>query len=271
MKDLEEGAIRSALRALGGRSSAPIHVLEQTTSSNDDARRLANEGAAHGTIVVANTQSAGRGRAGHTWHSPAGENVYLSLLLRPKLDPLVLPRFTLVVGLVVARLVETFCPAKALVKWPNDVLIAERKIAGVLVEGQLRGGRVGSVVVGIGLNVRGRSFPSELQPIATSLALQGGENLERSGVVAALVAGVLGKLALFGAQGLAPFVDALRERDALFERRVQIGDVSGVAQGIDAEGRLRVRDDDGREHALVSGEVVAACAAADVDASLRPL
>ncbi len=267
MKDLDERAIRSALDALGA-PQAPIHVLESTTSTNDDARRLAAEGAAHGTFVVSDTQSAGRGRGGHTWHSPEGANIYLSLLLRPNLDALILPRFTLVVGLVVARAVEAFCPARALVKWPNDVLIEGRKVAGVLVEGQLRGGRVSSVVVGVGVNVHDQTFPQELQAIATSLAAEGGANLDRSRVVASLVAGVVKELALFEAQGLAPFLDALRERDALFARRVHMADVSGVALGIDGEGRLRVRDDRGEEHAVVSGEIALACAAPDVDASL---
>jgi BirA family biotin operon repressor/biotin-[acetyl-CoA-carboxylase] ligase len=145
--------------------------------------------------------------------------------------------------------------ARVAIKWPNDVLAADRKIAGVLVEGQLRGTEVVSLIIGVGVNVRTRDFPPEIAARATSLALLGCPDLDRSTLAAALLAALGGAVIRYEQEGLEGFSSALARRDALYGRHVTVGDIAGIAAGIDAEGRLLVRAKGGAVIPVVSGEV----------------
>jgi BirA family biotin operon repressor/biotin-[acetyl-CoA-carboxylase] ligase len=257
LSDLSAGAVERALDALGAAVGRPLSVRAVTGSTNDDARAAAASGAPHGAAFLADAQTKGRGRGGHTWHSPPGENLYLSLLLRPKVPPASVAPVTLAVGVAVARVVEQIVAGRApvWVKWPNDVLAGDRrKLAGVLVEGQLRGELVSSLVVGVGMNVRASAFPEEIAGRATSLALLGCEGLDRSAIAAALIAGIGAAVARFEVDRLASFRDDLARLDALRGARVEVGGVRGVAEGIDGEGRLLVRGEGGVAR-VVSGEV----------------
>ena len=256
--DLDERAIRAELARLGARPERPIRIEPTTGSTSDDARAAAAAGAPAGAAFVADAQSSGRGRGAHVWHSPPGENVYLSLVLRPRVEPARLAPISLVVGAAVARVVERRAGegAGVTVKWPNDVLAGGRKIAGVLVEGQLRGDRVSSIVAGVGLNVRTRSFPDELAERATSLALLGCADLDRSLLVAERLVEIAAAGRAVDRDGLASVRPELSRRDALAGRRVIAGELAGVASGIDEDGRLLVRDGSGIDHAVVAGEVV---------------
>jgi BirA family biotin operon repressor/biotin-[acetyl-CoA-carboxylase] ligase len=212
--------------------------LRSTTSTNERARVLASAGAPSGTLVTAGVQTAGRGRQGRTWSAPPGRALLLSLILR-ETDPLI----SLRAGLAVADLAG---PA-ALVKWPNDVLLDDRKLAGILVEARPEDGWA---VVGIGVNVAVEldELPPELRDRAATLGRA------PDGVEPALRE-LLGHLAARLAEPPAATLDALRARDALRDRPVRWAQGSGTGAGIDAGGGLLVRLADGTLRTLDAGEV----------------
>ena len=153
---------------------AHVAVAEVTGSTNHDLMAAARAGAGHGQVLFAEEQTRGRGRLGRHWHSPRGVNLYFSVLLYPpRLDITQFPPFALVAGLAVAEAIHEATGLSAKVKWPNDVLIGRRKVAGLLTEA-LPGSPAG-LVVGVGLNVNQDRFPPDLREIATSLALATGQ------------------------------------------------------------------------------------------------
>jgi BirA family biotin operon repressor/biotin-[acetyl-CoA-carboxylase] ligase len=212
--------------------------LRETTSTNERARELAMEGAPHGTLVTAGVQTAGRGRQGRTWTAPPGTALLLSLVLR-ELDALLPLRC----GLAVADLAGP----EARVKWPNDVLVADRKVAGILVEGRPQ---EGWTVVGIGVNAAldVAALPEDLRNRAGTLGRRPGE-LEAA--LAELLEALDHRLAVPAEAVLGD----LRERDALYGQPVGWTGGSGTGAGIDDSGGLRVRLGDGRETVLDAGEV----------------
>jgi BirA family transcriptional regulator, biotin operon repressor / biotin---[acetyl-CoA-carboxylase] ligase len=213
--------------------------LRSTPSTNERARALAVAGAPHGTLVTAGVQTAGRGRQGRTWTAPAGSSLLLSLVLR-EFDALLPLR----AGLAVAEIAGS----DALVKWPNDVLVKGRKVAGVLVEARPADGWA---VLGIGVNVAldVHDLPPELHGTAGTL---GRARTELEPTLAEL----LGALDAHLAQPADAIVDALRGRDALLDRPVAWSGGNGVGAGIDGSGALRVRLADGTLIVRESGEVL---------------
>ena len=275
MSDLDAARIARAIAAAGG-APRPITVASSTTSTNDDARAAAGRGAPDGAAFLAETQSAGRGRGGHTWHSPPAENLYLSIVARPRVPAASIAPITLAVGVAVADVLAARLGERAIVgvKWPNDVLAGGRKLAGVLVEGQLRGAEVSSLIIGVGVNVHAAAFPPELAARATSLALLGLAERERSELAAELILAIRAAVRRFEEQRLQGFLAAITRRDALLGQLVEVASVRGMAAGIDAEGRLLVRGEGGAITAIVSGEVVpveSACAEAASRCKLPPL
>lgn len=265
MSDLSEGAVLAVLARLGAPVGRPLSVVAETGSTNDDARLAAAQGAPHGAAFLADAQTKGRGRGGHTWHSPPGENLYLSMIARPSVPAASIAPVALAVGVAVARVVEAM-GVPVWIKWPNDVLAGERragepaihaakKLAGILVEGQLRGMEVASVIVGAGLNVHARSFPEEIARRATSLAMLGVMDRDRSAIAAALLAGIGAAITSFEQDRLASFTADLDRLDALRGARVEVSGVRGIAEGIDAEGMLLVRGADGSRNRVGTGEV----------------
>ena len=214
-----------------------LHVRE-IDSTNERARALAVAGAPHGTMVTAGVQTAGRGRQGRTWIAPPGTALLLSLVVR-EIDPLLPLR----AGLAVA---DVAGPA-ARVKWPNDVLVDGRKVAGILIEGRPQ---EGWAVVGIGLNAAldVADLPPELRDTAGTLGRSPNE-LEPT------LAELLGALERRLAEPAAAVVAALRDRDALAGRPVTWAGGAGTGAGVDEQGQLRVRLADGSEVALDAGEV----------------
>lgn len=237
--------------ALAGTLDVVVH--EETGSTNDDAKALAKALAAP-TLVVAEAQRAGRGRSGSRWHSPPGENLYASLLLRPAIAPERLPPLSLAVGCALLEVVDRHV-AGARIKWPNDVWIGGRKLAGILVEAQIVGDRVAAVIVGVGLNVGASSFPPELDRIATSLAREGASSLDRTALLAELARSVVAWVQRYALHGLTPALPMLEVRDALRGRRVRVGELEGRADGVDSQGRLKVRLDAGSVEPVVAGHV----------------
>ncbi len=227
----------SGVSAVPGELGRPRLHLRSTDSTNSRAQALAIAGAPHGTLVTADEQSAGRGRQGRSWTAPARRALLCSVVIRD--PPRLLP---LAAGVAVAEVSgET-----AQLKWPNDVLVAGRKVAGILVEGRPQ---ERWAVVGIGLNVavRPEDFPLELRERATTLGLA------PSAIEPALER-LLGALARWLAAGPEQVLAAVRQRDALHGRPVSWAQGTGIADGIDDQGRLRVITGDG-ETALAAGEV----------------
>ena len=254
--DLDASRIARALGELGSEIGRPLSVVEVTGSTNDDAKRAAAAGAPHGALFVADSQSSGRGRGAHVWHSPPRSNLYLSLVLRPTLPAVALAPITLAFGVAVARLCASRVSIAPAIKWPNDVYLGEAKMAGVLVEAQLRGDVPSSMVVGVGLNVAAQRFPPDLAGRATSLAAEGATDVDRSRLAAELSVALASAAAAFARDGLVTFAHELEAWDWLRGREVGVGDLYGVAEGIDREGRLLVRSGPDL-HSVVAGEVSA--------------
>jgi BirA family biotin operon repressor/biotin-[acetyl-CoA-carboxylase] ligase len=228
-------------------------------STSDLLAERARAGAQAGLVIAADAQTDGRGRLGRTWHSPPGENLYVSLLLRPRRPAVEIPPLTLLAGAAVARAVAPLGVAPRL-KWPNDVQLvdasgARRKLAGVLTEMVSAGTRVEHVVVGIGLNVNATAFPPELADRATSLRLALGRPMDRARVLAAVLDAFEPLYDEFEQRGPAGAVAAFTEFAAL-PQRCRVDDrLQGVALGVDPDGALRLRDDAGQIHRVISGEV----------------
>jgi BirA family transcriptional regulator, biotin operon repressor / biotin---[acetyl-CoA-carboxylase] ligase len=258
----DESSAAPTVGRLGTRWLGRVYEWHETCgSTNDLAAARARDGAAAGLVVAGGEQTAGRGRLGRAWHSPPGESLYVSVLLRPTRPAAEIPPLTLLAGAAVARALVALGLAPRL-KWPNDVqLVARegvRKVAGLLTEMSSEGGRVGHVVVGLGLNVNATAFPDELAARATSMRLVAGRAFERADVLAAVLAAFEPLYDEFEARGPAVAAAAWQPHAALGERcRVSVpgAPLEGVALGVDADCALRLRDDSGHIHRVLSGEI----------------
>ena len=159
--------------------TGPVHHFETLDSTNDLAKELAAQGAPEGAVVVAETQTGGRGRLGREWNSPPGVGLYVSLVLRPMLPPMELPQITLTTAVAVVRAVRRVAGVAPGIKWPNDLLFNGKKLGGILTEMETESDRIRHVVVGLGLNVNNPGFPPELAATATSLTLAAGGTFSR--------------------------------------------------------------------------------------------
>jgi BirA family biotin operon repressor/biotin-[acetyl-CoA-carboxylase] ligase len=235
-----------------------LTVVARTVSTNDDLLAAARSGAAEGRVIVAEEQTGGRGRRGRAWHSPPGANLYLSVLLRPgSASAAALPPLSLVAGLAVAEAVAELAPEIApRLKWPNDVLVGGRKLAGILNEAVDCPGSGLALVVGVGLNVNQEAFPDELREIATSLRLETGRPHVRAPLAAAVLRRLHACLAQVGEEGLAPLLSRWASRSSTLGRRVRCQDgPEGVATGLAPDGALLVTDDAGTLHQVGAGLV----------------
>lgn len=236
----------------------PLYTLDETTSTNDEAKRGAKNGEPHGATWVAESQTAGRGRQGRMWISPRGENLLFSVLARVACVPARLPPLALVAGLAVRDAVARAAPeADVRIKWPNDVLANGKKVAGVLVEATMRSNEVEAVIVGIGINVHTRQFPAEIADRATSVSLAGARAPDRATILVDVLETLDRDLSICAARGLGLVHARLVAADALRGKRVHGEQGEGVAEGIDLDGRLLVRRDDGVLARWSTGEVVA--------------
>lgn len=239
----------------GCRLGRPLIVKEVTGSTNDDAKALAAAGAGHGTAVLADRQTAGRGRLGRSWSSPAGENLYLSVIWRAGLAGSIPPTITLAAGLAVSEALDRFVPTPTAVKWPNDVRHGGRKLAGVLTEAMFRGTSPTAVVIGVGVNVRGERVAAEVADVATTLRMVGGADAPRAEVLRAMLAGLDETLTALMEGGFGAIRERLLARCETVGARVCVGELTGLAVGIDDDGALLVRGDDGVTRAARAGEV----------------
>ncbi|MGN0135688.1 biotin--[acetyl-CoA-carboxylase] ligase [Anaerotignum sp.] len=239
----------------------PVYFYEETDTTNDRIRDLAGEGAPEGTLAIAEQQTAGRGRKGRPWQAPAGTGVWMSLLLRPNIQPVQASVLTLLAGMALTEAVEEVTGMKPGIKWPNDILLNGRKLAGILTEMDCDMETIHSVTVGMGINVNTREFPEELQKIATSLYLEGGREYDRCEVVARSMAHMEALYGEFLAAGgrFAPFRERYCGKCLNMGKEVRvIGRETFLATALDItpEGELIVkRKDTGAEEVIFSGEV----------------
>ncbi|NQT31789.1 MAG: biotin--[acetyl-CoA-carboxylase] ligase [Deltaproteobacteria bacterium] len=224
-------------------------------STNDVAKRRAQEGAKEGTVIVAEEQTAGRGRIKRRWLSPRG-SIALSIILYPPLA--YLPSLIMVASLAVARSIEQVTGLKAKIKWPNDVLVNYKKICGILVESNVRGDKVDYAVIGIGINVNIKlsEFP-QIAPMATSLSRELGRDVPRREVIRSLLAEAE-KLYLALAAGDSVFRQ-WRDNLVTLGKKVQVSSgeatYSGIAESVASDGSLLLRQPDGSLLKIVAGDV----------------
>ena len=147
-----------------------LYYYPVTGSTNDEAFKLGIAGALEGTVVIADSQTKGRGRLQRSWHSPVSSNIYTSVILRPQIDPVRAPQISILAGIVVAEVLARYCPDKIKLKWPNDVLLDGKKVCGILSQAKTAVNEVDFIVLGIGINVNinYNQFPKEIQKLATS-------------------------------------------------------------------------------------------------------
>ncbi len=234
-----------------------------TNSTNSRAAEEAERGGAHGTIVCADAQTGGRGRFDRRWESPPGLNLYVSLLLRPPVDPRRAPQLTLVTAVALAAAVEDVAGIPSRLKWPNDLYLEGKKAAGILAEMSTDADRLRHVVIGVGLNVNAQAghFPGPLRKSATSLRMATGRTYRRAVVLARFLDRFAESYREFLAGGLAPLLPEWNRRSLLAGKRVMVrcpdGDVWGTAAGVDESGRLLFRrDGEQGEDRLSGGEVL---------------
>ncbi len=238
-------------------------VYSETDSTNADAVRMGGEGAPAGTLVVADSQRAGRGRRGRRWESPAGVSLYMSLLLRPSFSPNKASMLTLVMALSAAETIEKQTGLATGIKWPNDILIGGRKVCGILTEMAVEAEYIQQVVIGVGLNVnqaQAADFPEEIRDMAASLRMQAGTSFSRAALAAEMMASFEKNYEIFTrTEDLSALKNDYQKRLLTFHTEVRVldpqGEYTGFARGIQDTGELLVELPDGTVRQVYAGEV----------------
>ena len=244
----------------GGWIGKQVYFAEEVDSTNTWGKRLAEEGAPHGTLVVADEQTQGRGRRGRSWQSPKGTNISMTLILRPDLEPARASMLTIVMGLSVAQGLKELLKLPVQIKWPNDAVLNGHKLCGILTEMSAQIDYINYVVVGTGINVNLPEVPEELKDIATSLLIETGHRVNRAEVIGAVLRAFARNYESFLVRGdLTGLLNAYNEILANRDRQVRVLDpkepYEGVALGINARGELLVRKADGSISEVYAGEV----------------
>jgi BirA family biotin operon repressor/biotin-[acetyl-CoA-carboxylase] ligase len=240
----------------------PLHFFPTIDSTNTYAARLAREGAPEGTTVIADSQSGGKGRLGRSWASPPGVNLYLSVILRPPVSTAVAPQLNLLAAIAVADAVSETTRLSPAIKWPNDILVAEKKVCGILAEMQTETSGLQAVIVGIGVNINAplSAFPDELRDKASSLLITGGQTIDRSTFTASLLTHLEKSYVLWLQEGFSTLHSRWERYAAhLLGTRISVavpeGTVIGMVLGLDRDGGLLVQRDSGEQYRLLAGDV----------------
>ena len=244
----------------GGWIGTRVYFAEEVDSTNTWGKRLAEEGAPHGTLIVADEQTQGRGRRGRSWKSPKGTNISMTLILRPDLEPSRASMLTIVMGLSVAQGLKELLELPIEIKWPNDAVLNCHKLCGILTEMSAQIDYINYVVVGTGINVNLPEIPEDLKEIATSLLIETGHTVNRAEVIGAVMRAFARNYESFIETGdLSGLRDAYNEILANRDRQVRVLDpkdpYEGVALGINPRGELLVRKEDGSVSEVYAGEV----------------
>jgi len=242
-----------------------IHYHEEIGSTNSVLYKLAGNGASEGTVVIADMQTEGKGRLGRTWISPPGVNLYISVLLRPSIPAWEAPLLTFTASIAIVETMKKTGIREPLIKWPNDVVIENKKAAGVLTEMKPDGERAEFVIVGIGVNVNMtaeamRRDMGEVSKTATSLRQHLGREVDRAKFTADLLLEIEAWYRTFTGRGKAAIISEWSERWGAGGQRVRVSledktAFQGIAEGIDSDGHMLVRKEDGDLVTVVAGDV----------------
>jgi BirA family biotin operon repressor/biotin-[acetyl-CoA-carboxylase] ligase len=237
-----------------------IYHFFKTNSTNNVAMKLGEEGEPHGAVVLAEEQTAGRGRAGRKWISEPMAGIHATILVRPGVPPSQAPLLTLVAGVATHDAVTEQTGIEADIRWPNDILIQGRKCAGILTELRAEPDRVHFAAIGIGVNINQERMPCELANLATSLRIATGRMHSRVEFLARLLRSLEHYYNLFIARGAAPLIERFAAVSSFYEgKRVRISSSTetfiGTTAGLEPTGILRVRRNNGRIEAVLSGDV----------------
>ena len=235
-----------------------VHFAKETDSTNSWIKRLAKDGAEHGTLAVAEYQSAGRGRFERRWEAPEGCSIMMTLLLRPEFSPQYASMLTLVMGLAVAQAAKEL-GFEVSIKWPNDIVISKKKICGILTEMGTNGVKINYVLIGVGINVNIKEFPEEMADKATSLYLESGKEFDRSQIPGLVMEAFEKYYEKFAATcDLSGLKEEYESILANYNQPVRVlakEPYEGVARGITDGGELLVEKTDGTIVAVSAGEV----------------
>lgn len=237
-----------------------IYGYEEVTSTNQLAKSKANEGVQEGAVFIAEKQTAGRGRLGKTWESPYGSGIWMSIILRPDISPQDVSGLTLVTGLAICKAIREVTGLPAYIKWPNDIIINGKKVSGILTEMSAEVQRINYVVVGIGINVNIASFSKEIEPIATSLKLEGKQRYNRKDIIVSLLTIFEEYYNLYIRDcSLIAIIDEYKELCITLQNDVKIiereGSYLATPIDIDKTGALIVENKIGERKIITSGEV----------------
>jgi len=238
-----------------------IRVFEQTTSTNDVIEKLARDGVKEGVVVFAESQTKGRGRLGRKWISPAHKGLWFSILLRPDLRPQETTQLTVASATALRRAIQSETGLKPEIKWPNDILIGGKKVAGILTELSAELDKVRYVILGIGIDVNldAGEFPAELKKIATSLKIETGETVSRAELAVAILRNLDEDYACVCGHFFADVADEWEENCATIGKSVavQIGErkIRGRAESLDDDGALLLRTEHGHLERITGGDV----------------
>ena len=236
-----------------------IQVFEQTTSTNDVMEKLARDGVKEGAVVFAESQTKGRGRLGRKWMSPTHQGLWFSVLLRPEVRPQETTQLTVISATALRRAIKTVTGLSAEIKWPNDLLLGGKKVAGILTEMSAEVDRVRHVILGIGLDVNQSDFPPELRAIATSLKIESGEEICRAELAAEILRELDFDYARICAGKFAAVADEWEAACVTIGKNVvvHVGDrkFRGHAESLDDDGALLVRTEHGHLERVIGGDV----------------
>jgi len=237
----------------------PIHHFDSLPSTNDLAKELGSKDAAEGSLVVAESQTKGRGRLGREWDSPPAAGLYVSLLLRPLLPPTEMPQITLTAAVAVVRALRRSAGLTPGIKWPNDLLVDGKKLGGILTEMETESDRIRHLVVGLGLNINNREFPPPLNLTATSLVLATGSSISRREILQAWLEEFEALYDLFLNRDFEAILDEWRSYNVTLGQTVTVRqgpkEISGLALDVAGDGALLLRQETGEVIRVTSGEI----------------
>lgn len=237
-----------------------IYFYDEIDSTNDECKKLAEQGAAHGTLVVAEKQTHGKGRRGRSWESPKGTGIWMTLLLRPDIEPYNSSGLTLVAAMAIGKAIEEVTSLEAKIKWPNDIVVNGKKVTGILTEMSAQPDMINYIVIGIGINVNTEDFPEDIKATASSLKIESGKIVKRSSIIAAF-----GKYfeqyykKYVSEQDMSLLIEEYNAELINVNREIKVlakeNSYTGIARGINRHGELIVETDDKEIRTVVAGEV----------------
>lgn len=238
-----------------------LQYLEQVDSTNLYAKRFADNGFQEGTVIIADEQLKGKGRLGRTWVSPKGKGIWMTIMLKPRINPAEAAKITLLTACAVSKAIEG-CGVSPKIKWPNDIILNGKKLCGILTEMSVEQDEINYVIVGIGINVNleQQDFPEDLQSTATSIRIEKGSNVIRKELTAAIMNNFESYYKVFTKTGsIREFIEEYKDKSAVLGKDVTVTSSSlnlkGKALDITEEGQLLLELEDGSIKEIISGEV----------------